>query len=97
MKVEKTIENGKMTVKVAGKVDTSTAPEFERELAVEGVREIAFDLSAVEYVSSAGLRAFLNARKALGDGGRMTVAGANESVRRIFTLTGFGRIMEFEG
>ena len=97
MKVEKTIENGKMTVKVAGKVDTSTAPEFERELAVEGVREIAFYLSEVEYVSSAGLRAFLNARKALGDGGRMTVAGANESVRRIFTLTGFGRIMEFEG
>ena len=95
MKVEKVCEDGKLTVKVEGMIDTATAPLFAAELQVDGVRDVTVDLSAVEYVSSAGLRVFLNARKALGDGGRLTIAGANESVRRIFTITGFARIIEF--
>ena len=96
MKVEKVCEDGKLTVKVEGKIDTATAPLFAAELQLDGVKEVSFDLSAVEYVSSAGLRVFLNAQKALiAAGGQLSIAGANESVRRIFTITGFARIIKF--
>ena len=96
MKVEKVCEDGKLTVKVEGKIDTATAPLFAAELQVDGVKDVIVDLAAVEYVSSAGLRVFLNAQKALlAAGGQLSVAGANESVRRIFTITGFARIIKF--
>lgn len=96
MKVEKISENGKLTVKVEGKIDTITAPLFAAELQVDGVQDVTVDLTAVEYVSSAGLRVFLNAQKALlAAGGQLSIAGANESVRRIFTITGFARIIKF--
>lgn len=96
MKVEKVCEDGKLTVKVEGKIDTATAPQFAAELQLDGVKEVTIDLSAVEYVSSAGLRVFLNAQKALlVVGGQLSVVGANESVRRIFTITGFARIIKF--
>ena len=96
MKVEKVCEDGKPTVKVEGKIDTATAPLLAAELQLDGVKEVSFDLSAVEYVSSAGLRVFLNAQKALqACGGQLTIIGANESVRRIFTITGFARIIKF--
>ena len=95
MKVEKVCEDGKLTVKVEGKIDTVTAPLFAAELQVDGVRDVVVDLTAVEYVSSAGLRVFLNAQKTLlAEGGRLSIAGANESVRRVFTITGFTRIIK---
>lgn len=43
----------------------ATAPQFAAELQLDGVKEVSFDLSAVE------------------------------SVRRIFTITGFARIIKF--
>ena len=96
MKVEKISEDGKLSVKVEGKIDTVTAPLFAAELQLDGVQDVTVDLAAVEYVSSAGLRVFLNVQKALlAAGGRLTVSGANESVRRIFTITGFARIIRF--
>ena len=96
MKVEKVCEDGKLTVKVEGKIDTVTAPQFAAELQVDGVKDVVVDLAAVEYVSSAGLRVFLNVQKALlPAGGQLSVAGANESVRRVFTITGFARIIKF--
>lgn len=94
MKIDKKIEGCSLTISVEGKIDTQTAPQLQEELELSGVSDLVFDLSKVEYVSSAGLRIFLNAQKAmLKTGGKMMVRGANESVRKIFTITGFARII----
>ena len=96
MKVEKNCEDGKLSVKVEGKIDTVTAQLLATELQLDGVQDVTVDLAAVEYISSAGLRVFLNVQKALlAAGGQLSIAGANGSVRRIFTITGFARIIKF--
>src|SRR5215469_9138872 len=60
--------DGAVTVILNGSLDTATAPELERELApVLGspVKDMIFDLAKLKFISSAGLRIFAGARKAL--------------------------------
>ena len=89
MQITKNQSNGRLDIAVAGRLDTNTAPELESELKLDGVTEIAFDFSALDYISSAGLRVLLTAQKAMmACGGKMTVANPNESVKGVFEITG---------
>ena len=96
MKITKQLQDGRLEVAVVGQLDTLTSPQLEAELKLEGVRELAFDFSGVEYVSSAGLRVILNAQKQMNAAqGKMTIAGVTEPVERVFRLTGFAKILTF--
>ena len=89
MNIDKKLEDGKLSLKIGGRLDTNTSPELEAELQLEGVKEITFDLSDLEYVSSAGLRVFLTAQKAMmACGGQMTIANPNATVKGVFDITG---------
>ena len=89
MNIDKKLEDGKLSLKIGGRLDTNTSPELEAELQLEGVKEITFDLSDLEYVSSAGLRVFLTAQKAMmACGGQMTIANPNAIVKGVFDITG---------
>ena len=93
MTIEKKIEDAKLTLAVAGRLDTNTAPQLEAELKLDGVSEVVFDLTALEYISSAGLRVLLTAQKAMmACGGKMTIAHANEMVRGVFQITGLDSV-----
>ncbi len=89
MNIEKKLDGGKLSLKVIGRLDTNTSPELEAEMTFDGVNEILFDLSELEYVSSAGLRVFLTAQKAMmACGGQMTIANPNATVKGVFDITG---------
>ncbi len=89
MNIEKKLDGGKLSLKVIGRLDTNTSPELEAEMTLDGVNEILFDLSELEYVSSAGLRVFLTAQKAMmACGGQMTIANPNATVKGVFDITG---------
>ena len=93
MQIKKTIENGRMTFAVSGRLDTNTAPDLEAELTVSGDGELVFDFAGLEYISSAGLRVLLAAKKAtLAAGRNMSVVNANETVRCVFEITGCGEM-----
>ena len=98
MTITKTQEGSKLTVALEGRLDTTTAPRLEGELrtAVDGITELVFDLSALEYVSSAGLRVLLSAQKVMNKQGEMVVRGANEAIMEIFEVTGFIDILNVE-
>ena len=98
MIINKTSENGKLTVAVEGRLDTTTAPQLEGELknSLDDVKELVFDISKLEYISSAGLRVLLSAQKVMNKQGKMTVTGASESVMEIFEVTGFSEILNIE-
>lgn len=99
MRVEKMCEQEQLIVKVAGRLDTTTAPQLEEELkaSIEGVNRIIMDFSNLEYISSAGLRVLLWAHKAMKmQEGSLVVRGANEEVREVFTITGFAEILTLE-
>ena len=80
-------------VKVGGRIDSATAPDFDnalKGLLDHGRKKIIIDCESLEYVSSAGLRAMLAALKsAKGSGGNVVLARANERVRDTLALVGF--------
>ena len=93
MQIEKRLEDGRLTLKVVGRLDTNTSPDLEAELVLEGVHEIVFDFAELEYISSAGLRVLMYAQKAMMScNGKMSVANPNETVKSIFDITGMGSI-----
>ncbi len=99
MTINKNAEGEKLTVSLVGRLDTTTAPDLETELksALDGIKELVFDLSSVEYISSAGLRVLLSAHKSMNSaGGSMIIKGANEEIMEIFDVTGFIDILNIE-
>ena len=47
MNIEKSKDGGRLTLKVAGRLDTNTSPELESELKFDGVSEAVFDFSGL--------------------------------------------------
>lgn len=98
MTIEKK-ENGKeLTLTLTGRLDTTTAPLLEAELkrSVGGVTKLVFDFSALEYLSSAGLRVLLAAQKVMNKQGEMVIRNVNDTIADIFEVTGFSEILTIE-
>ena len=95
LNINKTGENGELTIKLEGQLDTMTAPALEKELkdSLENVTGLTLDLEKLEYISSAGLRVLLGTQKAMSKQGTMTVTHVNETVMEIFDVTGFSDIL----
>ncbi|MBE7008746.1 MAG: STAS domain-containing protein [Ruminococcaceae bacterium] len=98
MTINQTRDGGKLTVALEGRLDTTTAPQLEGELrtAVDGVTELEFDFTKLEYISSAGLRVLLAAQKVMNKQGGMVIRNANSDLMDIFEVTGFVDILHIE-
>lgn len=99
MQIEQERQENKLTLKISGRLETSTAPELQmivdREL--EGITELRMDIKELEYVSSAGLRVLLAATKKMkAKEGSMTIHHANEEVMEVFEITGFKEILDIK-
>ncbi len=95
MNIVKTSNGNTLDIAIEGRLDTTTAPELEREIrdSIEGVTELNFDLGKLDYISSAGLRVLLSAQKTMNRQGTMTVRNAGPSIMDIFEVTGFTDIL----
>ena len=98
MTITKKLDGSKLTCYLEGRLDTTTAPEFEATLnaSLLGVDDLVLDFSNLEYISSAGLRVLLSAQKKMNKVGKMTVTGVNETVNEVFEVTGFSDILTIE-
>lgn len=83
------------TFVLEGNLDSTTAPELEERFSdiTDDVKEIVFDFTGLEYISSAGLRTILLANETIGDDGVITVKGANPMIMDIFDTTGFSAML----
>ena len=98
MNIQKNLNGQSATLVVDGRLDTQTAPELEKELdsVVGGLKELTFDMTGLEYVSSAGLRVILKAQKIMNTQGSMKLIGVNDSIMEVFDITGFLDILTIE-
>ncbi len=99
MNLEKKQEGSALTIKISGRLDTTTAPVLDEELkaSLEGTEALVLDFSDLEYISSAGLRVLLSAQKIMNkQEGSMKLTGVNESIMEIFEVTGFVDILTIE-
>jgi anti-anti-sigma factor len=85
-------ETGVPRISLTGRLDTHTAPQLDAELSrlfagERSLPRLVFDLSQLEYLSSAGIRCFVRARKAIEPGGG-TVALVNPQppVRKVLEI-----------
>jgi anti-sigma B factor antagonist len=83
-------------VTVSGRVDSNTAPDFDKALQVlinAGRSNIVVDMKGVEYLSSAGLRALVSAAKASKhSGGDVRIAQPSQRVKEVMGLAGLTAI-----
>ena len=91
LNIEKNTNETGLTVVLTGRLDTTTAPELEKELkaSLDGVSALTIDMAALEYISSAGLRVLLSAQKTMNKQGEMIIKNVNETINDIFEVTGF--------
>ncbi len=85
-----------VVIRLAGRLDAVAAPELERTCSGQlqtGARKILIDFTALEYISSAGLRTILSAGKALhASGGALALCGPEGIAKNVFTLAGFSSL-----
>ncbi len=98
MNITKSVDGQKVTLALEGRLDTMTAPQLETEVkaSIEGITDLRFDLTSLDYISSAGLRVLLSTQKQMNKQGNMVIAGANEDILEIFEVTGFIDILTVE-
>ena len=93
MNIEIQAQGDAIVAAVHGRVDTLTAPAFEKDLAgaLSGQEKLlVLDLSGLEYISSAGLRVILSAAKIMkAKGGEIRLAATAGSVKKVFQISGF--------
>ena len=84
-------------VAFAGSLDSNTSPQAQQALdgiLAGGARKLIVDFTALDYISSAGLRVLLGTAKRLkGTGGALRLCGLNETVREVFQISGFATIL----
>ncbi len=85
-------------VSIAGSIDALTADQITGcidEQISSGEKHLVLDLSEVEFMSSAGLRAILGALKETRrKGGDLYLAGAQVGVDRVLKMSGFSKILK---
>jgi anti-sigma B factor antagonist len=98
MTIEKKVNGTELTVVLIGRLDTTTAPQLEAELnqSIAGVEKLVLDFTALEYISSAGLRILLATQKTMSKQGQMIIKNVNETIYEIFEVTGFVDILTIE-
>ena len=91
-------QDGGMKAILNGRLDTPAAVKAQQEigpLLENADKEIVFDCTNLEYISSSGLRLFLTIRKeASVKGGKIIIENINDEIRKVFMMTGFFNLFE---
>lgn len=97
MNVTITEEGAKALVKLEGRLDTTNADQFQKDIAplMNGThQEIDMDCTDMEYTSSQGLRMFLMLQKSVSSrGAKLVLRNMKPHVKEVFDITGFSHII----
>lgn len=98
LEIVKELEKMELTLKLAGRLDTNTAPKFQKVIDEElaCIAHLKLDMAQIEYVSSAGLRVLFLASKKMSMADGMTITNVNKDVMDVFSITGFDRILAIQ-
>ena len=86
------------TLRIAGRLDTTTAPALDKyinENVADGTA-LLLDMKELEYISSAGLRVLLGAQKKMQKTSGMKLTNVCEAVMDVLEMTGFADILDIE-
>ena len=97
MKIVTQEKDGVVCLKISGRLDAESAPEAEttvKGILKDGKHRLIFDLSEMEYISSAGLRIILMTVKELQvKKGKVVLSALTPYVKEIFDVSNFSSII----
>lgn len=98
MNIKKTENGSTVTLELAGRLDTTTAPQLEAELkgCMDSADALTLDFEKLDYISSAGLRVLLATQKVMGQKGGMKICHVCPEIMEVFEITGFSDILTIE-
>ena len=99
MNIIKEYDDKELVLAVEGRVDTITSQNLEKEINDEfgNFNFLILDFSALEYISSAGLRVLIATQKKLkSEDIPMVIKNVNDAIKEIFRMSGFDKILKIE-
>lgn len=99
MEIIKNVNGDNGVVALKGRLDTTTAPDLDAMLKefLPTIKNLDFDFSDLEYLSSAGLRVLLATQKTVAAAGnKLVIKNVNDTIMEIFDMTGFSSILTIE-
>ena len=99
LEISNTVNGDVNEVKLVGRLDVKAARDAEDAFAeaAASAKNVVLDMSELDYIASAGLRALKRLRGAVRDnGGTLTLRGVQDDVMEVFEMTGFAAMLTFE-
>lgn len=100
MKTTLVEENNTLVMKLEGRLDTAASPLVEKDmqpLLKDKDHDVILDCTALEYISSSGLRLFLTVLKGVkSNQHHVYIKGISDDIRNVFAMTGFINLFEFK-
>jgi anti-anti-sigma factor len=97
MKIAHEEKDGIICFQIEGRLDAESAPEAEtlmKSVLKPGSQRLLFDMSKMDYISSAGLRVILMAVKEMRNKkGKVVLCGLTSYVKEIFDVSNFSSII----
>lgn len=98
---DETIKDGIALISLSGDIDATTAPiittRIKEIIGSENLTKLTFNLADVRYLSSAGLRSFVEVQNiCLEKNIDFKSIELSEKVYRLFKVTGFGSMLKLE-
>lgn len=81
-----------LTIKLDGRLDTNTAPDFQTEMEplLNDISKLVLDFEKLDYISSAGLRVLLTFEQEMEEQEKtLEVTHVNDIIHDVFDVTGF--------
>ena len=100
MDLQTRTENNAIVITISGRLDTVTAPEYEKkilELIEGGNNCFVVDFEQLDFISSAGLRVLLLMAKLLKEkNGQVRLVNVKGNVYSVFEMSGFTTLFKME-
>lgn len=98
VKIKSEAKGEVLLLKLTGRLDAVSSPQAEKEVfdfINEGHYRLLVDFSAVEYLSSAGMRMLLSITKKLRTlSGKLVICSVNRNVMDVLKMSGFDHVLE---
>jgi anti-anti-sigma factor len=100
LEISSALVNGAVRVALQGELDLASVPQAEEHFATideQTPARVVVDLSGLAFIDSSGLRMFLIAdARAREHGYELVLLAGQESVQRVFEMTGALDVLRFE-
>ena len=99
LEISNTVNGDVSEVKLVGRLDVKAAKNADQAFtqAVEASKNVVLDMSELDYIASAGLRALKRLRSDVGaKGGTLVLRDVQSNVMELIEMTGFAVMFTFE-